>query len=96
MEDIIRATAVGLIAAFASEGHCDFIAQYAEVLPVRMFLSIVDLPQAYGEKLKYWSDRIVHLDESMSYEDAKRHFFDYLEPYIDARRGGNGTDMLSS
>lgn len=96
MEGMIRDTAAGLIAAFADKGRCDFIAQYAEVLPVRMFMEVVDLPQADGEKLKYWSDRIVHLDESMSYEDAKQHFFDYLEPYIDARLGGDGTDMLSS
>lgn len=96
LEETIRETAAGLIADFSKSGHCDFIAQYAEILPVRIFMAIVDLPQEDGEKLKYWSDRIVHLDETMSYEDAKQHFFDYLQPYIDARLGGDGTDMLSS
>lgn len=96
LEDVIRETAKELIAAFADNGECDFITQYAEVLPVRIFLRIVNLPQEDGDKLKYWSDRIVHLDETMSYEDAKQHFFDYLEPYIDARLGGDGDDMLSS
>src|SRR3546814_9709694 len=29
-------------------------------------------------------------------EEAKQHFYKYLEPYIDARLGGDGTDMLTS
>lgn len=95
LEDRIRQTAVRLISGFKDKGRCDFIAEYAEILPVDMFLAIVDLPQEDGVKLKYWSDRIVHLDETMPYEEAKQHFFDYLEPYIDARLGRDGTDMLS-
>src|SRR3546814_10647862 len=72
MEDMIRETAVRLISGFKNDGKCDFIKQYAEVLPICIFLGIVDLPQEDGEKLKYWSDRIVHLDESLPSVEAKR------------------------
>ncbi|MGH8597389.1 MAG: cytochrome P450 [Gammaproteobacteria bacterium] len=95
MEDRIRQLACALIERFRTEGQCNFTQDYAEVLPVQIFMSMVDLPQTDVAKIKYWSDQIVHPDGSMSYRDAKQHIYDYLDPYIDARFGGDGQDMLS-
>jgi cytochrome P450 len=41
----IRRRASALIAAFASRGSCDFIAEYAERFPTALFLSLFGLPE---------------------------------------------------
>ena len=95
LEGKIRQLAGTLIDHVRADGHCNFTAAYAEILPVQIFMSMVDLPQADVATIKSWTDHIVHPDGSMSYAEAKQHIYDYLDPYIDARLGGDGQDMLS-
>lgn len=95
MEGTIRRLAGALIDQVRAAGKCNFTTAYAEILPVQIFMSMVDLPQADVPKIKYWTDQIVHPDGSMSYHDAKQHIYHYLEPHIDARFGGDGEDVLS-
>ena len=94
-EDLIRRTANGLIDAFIHDGACNFTTAYAEQLPIRIFLGIVDLPLEDAPKLKLWSDQIVHPDGTMTYAEAEGHFHAYLWPHIEARLAGDGTDLLS-
>jgi cytochrome P450 len=95
LRDTIRATCVALIDGFAADGSCDFVKQYADQLPIRVFMSLVDLPVADAPKLKVWSDAILHTSESMNYAEARQALEAYLTPFIEARLGGGGTDMLS-
>lgn len=95
MEGRIRTLATNLIDGFIGSGRCDFITDYAEALPVGIFMSLVDLPQADVGLIKQWTNQIVHPDGTMTYEEAKRHIYEYLGPVINARLGGDGTDMLS-
>jgi camphor 5-monooxygenase len=95
MEGTIRRLAGALIEQVRTDGHCDFTKAYAELLPVQIFMSMVNLPQTDVAKIKYWTDQIVHPDGSMSYHDAKQYIYQYLEPHIDARFGAAGDDMLS-
>lgn len=95
MEERIRTLARQLIDGFIADGHCNFASDYAALLPVAIFMSMVNLPASDVAKIKYWTDQIVHPDGSMSYAQAKQHIYDYLDPYIDARHGADGQDMLS-
>ena len=94
-EQSIRDTARGLIDGFAGNGRCNFVSDYAEKLPIYVFLGMVDLPIEDAAKLKYWSDLIVHPDGTMSYADAAQLIYDYLDPYIEQRRKAGGEDLLS-
>ena len=94
-EGTIRGMAARLIDGFAGEGHCNFVSDYAEKLPIHVFLGMVDLPLEDAAKLKYWSDLIVHPDGSMSYADAAQLIYDYLDPYIERRLKAGGDDLLS-
>lgn len=94
-EDMIRDVAVELIEGLAPRGRCDFQADYAAHFPIRVFMGMVDLPASDAPKLKHWTDQVVHPDGSMTYEEALQKFHDYLEPVVHARRGGQGTDVLS-
>ena len=95
-EPLIRETAITLIESFRQDGHCDYDKQYAEQLPVRVFLRIVDLPLSDVDELKYWAGQIVHPDGENSFEVSAKWFYDYLDPIIDQRLGSNGTDLLST
>lgn len=96
LEPLIRETAISLIEGFRGDGHCDFNRQYAEQLPIRVFLGIVDLPLGDVDVLKYWCGQIVHPDGENTYEVAARWFHDYLDPVIDRRLGGDGRDLIST
>ncbi len=96
LEPLIRETAINLIEGFLPDGHCDFTRQYAEQLPIRVFLGIVDLPLGDVDDLKYWCGQIVHPDGETTFEVAAKWFYDYLDPVIDDRLGGNGHDLIST
>lgn len=95
IEPLIRRLTIDLIESFRDDGCCDFNRQFAEVLPIQVFLGLVDLPLSDVEELKYWCGQIVHPDGENSFETAAQWFRDYLGPVIDQRLGGSGTDLFT-
>jgi camphor 5-monooxygenase len=92
---MIRALTIELIEGFKPKGRCRFIEDFAEHLPIRIFMQIVDLPMADMPKLKHLADQFTRPDGSLSLPDVSRLFREYLNPIISARRGGAGTDMIT-
>lgn len=95
VEDRIRNLTVGLIEGFRSRGECNFTHEFAEQLPIRIFMQIVDLPESDMPRLKYLADQFTRPDGSLEFADVRRLFHAYIAPLVAARRGGTGTDMLS-
>ena len=93
--DMIRAICVELIEEVKPNGTCDLLADFAAHFPIRVFMRMVDLPDADAPMMKYWTDQIVHPDGSLSVEETMRKFHEYLEPVVRARRGQPGDDVLS-
>jgi camphor 5-monooxygenase len=91
----IRTLAIELIEGFRETGRCSFTTDYAEQLPVRIFMDMVDLPIADAPKIKYWVDQTTRPDGSMSYEEAIRSLVNYMAPVTEQRRGGTGTDLIT-
>jgi camphor 5-monooxygenase len=95
-DEVITNLAVELIEGFRNAGHCDFVRDFAEKLPVRIFMQIVDLPIGDLPKLKHLADQFTRPDGSLTYPEVSQLFRDYINPVIAARRGGSGTDMITS
>lgn len=95
LRDVIAETCNELIDSFIDDGHCDFMAQYAEHLPIRVFMNLVQLPLSDASKLKYLADEIVRPSGALPYDEVRAALEQYLTPFIDARLGGDGADMLS-
>lgn len=95
LEGTIRRIAIELIEDVRMKGGCNFTTDYAEAYPIRIFLSLMELPLEDAPRTKYWSDQLLRPDGSMTFEQAMKQLFDYLEPFVDERRGKNGSDMLS-
>jgi len=95
VEGTIRSLTVALIEGFRNRGHCNFTHDFAEQLPIRIFMQIVDLPPADMPRLKYLADQFTRPDGSLPFADVRTQFQAYIAPVIAARRGRDGTDMLS-
>ena len=94
-EDSIRAMAVQMIESFRTKGRCNFVHDFAEQMPLRIFMSMVELPFSDAPKLKYLADQYTRPDPGVSYDEVGRGFDEYLKPLIQERRGKGGNDMLS-
>ena len=95
LEGKVRAMTVELIEGFRKRGRCNFILEFSEVLPLRVFMELVDLPMKDLPRLKHLADQFTRPDGSIALPEVTRLFQEYLAPVIQARRGKPGTDMLS-
>lgn len=95
VEASIRALTVSLIEGFRKKGECNFTHDFAEQLPIRIFMQIVALPLEDMPRLKYLADQFTRPDGSMEFKDVRINFQAYIAPVIQQRRGMDGTDMLS-
>ena len=96
LEQTVREVAIELIEAVRPAGACNFTTAYAEALPIRIFLALLDLPPADGPRLKYLSDQTTRPDGSMSFAAALQALHDYLTPFVERRREHPGDDLLST
>lgn len=92
----IRSLTNKLIDSFLAKGRCDFMEDFAQQLPVRIFMALVDLPDEDLPRLKYLADQFTRPDGTMEYPDVEKAFRDYVGPVLRERRGGSGTDMITS
>jgi cytochrome P450 len=96
LEGEIRALAVSMIEEIRGKGGCDFTNDYAYVLPVAIFLKLVDLPIEDRKLLQELNNSIIRPQAAtMSVEEATRRLNDYLRGPVEQRLGGDGKDMLS-
>ena len=95
MGDDIRGIVTSLIDGFVDKGECNFTRDFADILPIRVFLSMMDLPEDDIPQTKYWTDQLIRPDGTITFADALQNLKDYIAPYVDERMGGDGTDMLS-
>ncbi|HEX2793397.1 MAG TPA: cytochrome P450 [Croceicoccus sp.] len=101
-QDAIREISVELIEAVRPRGHCDFVADYATLFPVRVFMNMASLDPGDASMLRDWTDHMLRPDPQADWGDdvsgwrrGIRLFRAYLQPVIDARRGRPGDDILS-
>ncbi|MFT4563302.1 MAG: cytochrome P450 [Gammaproteobacteria bacterium] len=95
VEATIRELAISLIEGFRTQGECNFTTDFAEKLPIKIFMQIVDLPASDTAKLKHLADQFTRPDGSLTYPEVSQLFRAYINPIIAERRGQTGQDMLS-
>ncbi len=95
-EAAIRARAIALIEGFEARGHCEVVGDFADVLPLSVFLDLVGLPLTDREMLAEWTAETVRGADVVARQQAFNALADYLAPVLASRRGGEGGDMLSA
>lgn len=95
LEPKVRKLTAELIDGFAANGWCDFVREFAEKLPLRVFMQLVDLPVEHLPKLKHLADQFTRPDGSITPAQATEAFKLYIAPILEERRAAQGDDLLT-
>lgn len=91
----MREMTIALIEGFRARGHCEFIGEYAAVVPLAIFLSMVGLPQEDREMLHGFTETMARDSDMAKRYTAFGAVMDYLRTWIERRREAPGDDLLS-
>lgn len=95
MEEDVRNIAVEAIEALRPKGECEFVREFAQVLPIYIFLDLVNLPRSDKDILLPVVNRTLRarsLEERMA---GHKIINDYLRGVVTERRAKPGPDLLS-
>lgn len=95
LEPKVRKLTVELIESFAANGRCDFVHEFAEQLPLRVFMELVDLPIEHLPRLKHLADQFTRPDGSLTPAETTKAFMEYIQPILDERRATDRQDLLT-
>ncbi len=95
LADKARALAIKLVEGFKPRGECEFVKEFAEVLPIAIFMSMVDLPESDREMLLEIGEQHVRPITPQHHIDSMRDLQAYTLQKIKERRGSGGTDLIT-
>jgi cholest-4-en-3-one 26-monooxygenase len=96
-EDFLRSVVNGLIDNVIEKGTCDFVADIATTIPLKMIATLMDLPEADYDKLVHWSDLFATGGEEVRDQvvSAVFEYAAYILGIVEQRRGGDAEDLVS-
>lgn len=95
LEPRVREVARDLIEGLRPRGECDFVADFAEILPLNIFLTLIEVPLEDRPRLRTLGVQLTRPDGSMTVEQLKQAADDYLWPFIEKRMAEPGDDLFS-
>lgn len=95
LEEGVRKVAVEITEELLPLGGCEFVGQFAKVLPVHVFLAMVDLPLADKPYLIEVTEAGYRASSAQERDDAMREIGAYLQKCVTDRRESPGDDLLS-
>lgn len=95
LRDKAEALTRELIQEIKPRGGCEFVQDFARVMPVNMFLGIVDLPLDQREQFVSWGVTFMTSTDSREKLGAQEKVVAYLQKILDERGASPGDDLLS-
>ncbi|MBC2669376.1 cytochrome P450 [Novosphingobium piscinae] len=95
LEPKVETAARDLIETLRPRGGCEFVAEFAEILPLNIFLSLIDVPLEDRPRLRRLGVQLTRPDGSMTVEQLRQAADDYLWPFIVERLARPGDDLFS-
>lgn len=95
LEPKVQAVARELIDGLRLRGECEFVADFAEILPLNIFLTLIDVPLEDRPALRKLGVQLTKPDGSMTVEQLKQAADDYLWPFIQKRIATPGDDLFN-
>lgn len=95
LEPKVREVARELIEGLRARGSCEFVADFAEILPLNIFLTLIDVPLEDRPRLRKLGVQLTRPDGSMTVEQLRDAADDYLRPFIEARMANPADDLFS-
>ena len=95
LEETARETARTLVEEIAPRGRCEFISEFAKIMPINVFLRMVDLPLEHRDVLLPWAEVVVRSDDVAEKNAVHQKMADYLGRYVAERSANPGDDLIS-
>jgi cytochrome P450 len=103
MEPIIQRLIDDLIDGFVARGECDFVGEFAVLLPTFLIADILGLDRQDFGRLREWSDCIIRIGSRMGSReqetaDAKgiAEFVEFMRALVASRRASPRDDLISN
>jgi cytochrome P450 len=94
-EPAIRGLAAELIDGFADRGECEFVAEFAQVFPICVFLDLVRLPRSDRHFLVPIAKKVIGGRTPAIRQEGIEALVAYILPVVRSRRERPGEDLLS-
>lgn len=94
MESDIRALTIELIDGFKAKGECEFVSEFAKMLPIVIFLRLVDLPQDDRLELLEMAELATRGDLEQR-QRSQTLLAGYIGKWVQERASNPGKDMIS-
>ncbi len=91
-----RRLTIELIEALIPRGRCEFMGDFARILPMTIFLRMVDLPLSDRERLIGLTDRMIREQEIDKRMQVYGEVMAYLDQWVRERRDCPGADLISA
>ena len=95
MEDDIRALARELIQGFYARGECEFVTDFAAVLPIVIFMNLADLPDSDRQDLIRWAEAGIRPETPEQKAWGYGNMIAYIEALMKTRAGSSANDIVS-
>lgn len=95
LEDKVRRVAVETIERLRPLGECEFVEDFAKILPIHVFLDLVELPVTDKPILLPLAEEAVRGRDAETRGHAHEQVGIYLHKWVSERRENPGDDLLS-
>lgn len=95
LEKGVREITVSLLDEIAPRGECEFVEDFARIMPMCVFLDMVGLPRSDRRELVALVDRFLKGGSIEARNQAQQALFGYLLQHVRAHRENPGSDLFS-
>lgn len=96
MVDVVEQTSADLVERLARKDTCEFITEFAQLLPSYLFLQLMGMPRDRVDQFLEWERETLWTDDVGVRLQGARKIRDYLEQEIADRRAHPRDDMISA
>lgn len=95
MEPVVTELVVSLIESFRARGECEFMSEFGNVMPMYVFLDLVNLPRSESETLVPIVERFIKSGSIEERQQAQAALIEYISGVTLDRRANPGEDLGS-
>jgi cytochrome P450 len=95
VEETIKATSSKLVDDILAKGEADFVKDFTDIFPMRIFLGMFGLPLEHTAQFVAWNNGLLHASTLEGRQEAARAICDYLRAIIVERRARPTGDVIS-
>jgi cytochrome P450 len=95
VEETVRKVTIDLIEGFVPRGECEFVSEFTKVLPIVVFLSMMQMPPEDRHELLPLADAIVRSPNPEKIHAARLGLRAYIEAVVKDRRANPRDDLVT-